>query len=256
MLKISFIGCSWTQGYNISYTDTYPYIVHKKLQEVNIENHVINAGRSGASWHYHIPMMKYLEKTHDPDVYVIQHTTPDRAFLKFQSRVWEDQKQTIVEDRKENYTTITEHTMSHFHFTAGLAKQIITEPDYEWLDGNGQPLYPLLKKKFGLTKEQIRDRLSYWYTHEQHHPLTFERYIENAEYINNWVKLKNKKIVNIFWFNDEFSKLAYPNKIIVGDSLSFDSFCVDEGYHFDVRGNTCLADLIMPYLLPHNHQFL
>ena len=43
MLKVSFIGCSWTQGYDIPYTHTYPYIVYEQLNECKIKNQVVNA---------------------------------------------------------------------------------------------------------------------------------------------------------------------------------------------------------------------
>lgn len=255
MLNVAFIGCSWTQGYNIPYNHTYPFIVHELLNEYKVNNRVINAGRSGSSWVTYPSTMKYMHETYDADIFVIQHTTPDRGLLSFASDQWKYQKITRdhdVYDSKDrsslgSYLQLWDNTQSYYHLTIGMAEQIIADEPSELV----QHIFHEIQRKSTLTKQEIIDRVSYWYNQERHHPINFEKYSETVEYCNYYAKDKSKKIVNLFWLDDEFSKsfTNLDNKIIVQNNIDFDRYAIDAGYHFDDKGNKILAELLIPQLL-------
>ncbi len=247
MLKVAFIGCSWTQGYNIPYTSTYPYIVHENLNKYKVINKVINAGRSGSSWVTYPSTMKYIDETYDSDIFVIQHTTPDRGLLCFASDQWKYQQITRGHDIYENYLQLWDNTQSYYHLTIGMAEQIIADEQSQLV----QHIFHEIQRKSTLTKQQIIDRVSYWYNQERHHPINFEKYTQAVEYCNYYAKDKNKKIVNLFWLDDEFCKsfTNLDNKIIVQNEIDFNQYAIDSGYHFDEKGNKILAELLVPYIL-------
>tara|TARA_Y100000590_G_scaffold297354_1_gene335064 strand:+ start:9705 stop:10448 length:744 start_codon:yes stop_codon:yes gene_type:complete len=247
MLNVAFIGCSWTQGYNIPYTSTYPYIVHELLNKYKVENRVVNAGRNGSSWVTYPSTIKYINETYDADIFVVQHTTPDRGLLQFSSSQWKYQKIARDHDVYENYLQLWDNTQSYYHLTIGMAEQIIADEKSELV----QHIFHEIQRKSTLTKQQIIDRVSYWYNQERHHPLNFEKYTEAVEYCNYYIKDKNKKIVNLFWLDDEFCKsfTNLPNKIVVQNEIDFKQYAIDSGYHFDDKGNKILAEVLIPQLL-------
>ena len=118
MLNVAFIGCSWTQGYNIPYTSTYPYIVHELLNKYKVENRVVNAGRNGSSWVTYPSTIKYINETYDADIFVVQHTTPDRGLLQFSSSQWKYQKIARDHDVYENYLQLWEPTQHLDHLNS------------------------------------------------------------------------------------------------------------------------------------------
>ena len=76
----------------------------------------------------------------------------------------------------------------------------------------------------------------------------FDKYQETIDYCDMYVKRLNKKVVHLFWLNDSFV-FDVPNKMIVEEQVDFDKYVIDNGYHFDVKGNTVLATALKPLLI-------
>ena len=252
MLKVAFIGCSWTQGYNIPYTSTYPYIVHENLNKYKVINKVINAGRSGSSWVTYPSTMKYIDETYDSDIFVIQHTTPDRGLLCFASDQWKYQQITRGHDIYENYLQLWDNTQSYYHLTVGMAEQFLKNPQSDFVNH----MLNEIKRKSSLAPGNIIERVKYWYEQERHHPLMFEKFEETVDYCDMYVKRLGKKIIHLFWLDDSFvvnmngSINGTDNQIVVQRELkNFDELVVDEGYHFERAGNTEVAKLIKTAIL-------
>ena len=244
MLNIAFIGCSWTQGHKLHYTSTYPFIIHEQLNKDNIKNQVINAGREGSSWFNYPQTLQYLHKKYDPDVYVIQHTTPDRGMLLFSSPKQKYQRITRDHDVYKNYIQLWDNTQSYYHLTVGLAERIVANEDTELV----QHMLSEIKRKSSLESKDIIDRIKYWLEQERLHPLMFDKYQETIDYCDMYVKRLNKKVIHLFWLNDSFV-IDVPNKIIVQEQIDFDKYVIDNGYHFDIKGNTKLATVLKPLLI-------
>jgi hypothetical protein len=128
-----------------------------------------------------------------------------------------------------------------------MAEQIIADEQSELV----QHIFHEIKRKSTLSKQQIIDRVSYWYNQERHHPLNFEKYTEAVEFCNYYVKDKNKKIINLFWLDDEFSRSAtdLSNRVVVQKEIDFKQYAVDSGFHFNIKGNKKLAEVLVPYLI-------
>lgn len=270
MFTISFIGCSWTQGHNIPYTHTYPYILHEKLNkskelltddikqtyslykritelDVDIPKfkekvQVINAGRSGASWVNYPQTIKYIHKKYNPNVYVIQHTTPDRGMLLWCS---DKKKYSVItrdHDVYDNYIQLWDNSQCYYHLTQGMAEAIIngTQPDLT------DHMFNEIERKSGLLKGNIIERVKYWYDHERLHPLTFEKYQETVEYCDMYVRRIGAEVIHMFWLDNSFVTDVPTNQVIVQRQIKdFDKLVVDNGYHFDKKGNTKLANLLI-----------
>ena len=235
MFKTAFIGCSWTQGHNLHYTNTYPYIVHSILGE----NQVINAGRSGASWFNYPQTVKYIHQKYDPDYYVIQHTTPDRGMLLWCS----DKKRYSVitrdHDVYDNYIQLWDNSQCYYHLTVGMAEKLISGDDPETTDH----MFEEIRRKSGMDKKEVINRVKYWLEHERLHPLMFDKYEESIEYCNLYVNSIGKKIINLFWLDNSFV-IKTQNQIVVEKEIDFKKYVVDDGYHFEKEGNTKLAELL------------
>ena len=235
MFKTAFIGCSWTQGHNLHYTNTYPYIVHSILGE----NQVINAGRSGASWFNYPQTVKYIHQKYDPDYYVIQHTTPDRGMLLWCS----DKKRYSVitrdHDVYDNYIQLWDNSQCYYHLTVGMAEKLISGDDPETTDH----MFEEIRRKSGMDKKEVINRVKYWLEHERLHPLMFDKYEESIEYCNLYVNSIGKKIINLFWLDNSFV-IKTQNQIVVEKEIDFKKYVVDDGYHFEIEGNTKLAELL------------
>ena len=252
MFTISYIGCSWTQGLNIPYTDTYPYILHEMLNDSEIANKTINAGRSGASWINYPQTLKYIHKKYNPDVYVIQHTTPDRGMLLFSANKDKYQRITRDHDIYENYIQLWDNTQSYYHLTVGMAEQFLKNPQSDFVNH----MLNEIKRKSSLAPGNVIERVKYWYEQERHHPLMFEKFEETVDYCDMYVKRLGKKIIHLFWLDDSFvvnmngSINGTDNQIVVQRELkNFDELVVDEGYHFERAGNTEVAKLIKTVIL-------
>ena len=243
MLNIAFIGCSWTQGHKLHYTSTYPFIIHEQLNKDNIKNQVVNAGREGSSWFNYPQTLQYLHKKYNPDVYVIQHTTPDRGMLLFNSPKQKYQRITRDHDVYKNYIQLWDNTQSYYHLTVGLAERIVANENTELV----QHMLSEIKRKSSLESKDIIDRIKYWLEQERLHPLMFDKYQETIDYCDMYVKRLNKKVVHLFWLNDSFV-VDVPNKMIVEKQIDFDKYVIDNGYHFDINGNTELATALKPLL--------
>ena len=244
MLNIAFIGCSWTQGHKLHYTNTYPFIIHEQLNKDNIKNQVVNAGREGSSWFNYPQTLQYLHKKYDPDVYVIQHTTPDRGMLLFSSPKQKYQRITRDHDVYKNYIQLWDNTQSYYHLTVGLAERIVANEHTELV----QHMISEIERKSSLKSADIIDRIKYWLEQERLHPLMFDKYQETIDYCDMYVKRLNKKVVHLFWLDDSFV-FDVPNKMIVEQQVDFDKYVIDYGYHFDIKGNTELATALKPLLI-------
>ena len=239
MLKLAFIGCSWTQGLNIPYTNTYPYIVHELLNNSNRKNQVVNAGRSGASWFNYPQTLKYIHEKYDPDCYVIQHTTPDRGMLLWCS---DKKKYSVItrdHDVYENYIQLWDNSQCYYHLTPGMAEAIVNGDKPEITDH----MFGEIERKSGIQKINVIERVKYWMEHERLHPLMFDKYQETVEYCNLYVDSIGKKIVNLFWLDNSFV-VSTQNQIVVEREIDFKEYAIDDGYHFDKDGNTQLSNLI------------
>lgn len=241
MFKTAFIGCSWTQGHNLHYTNTYPYIVHSILGE----NQVINAGRSGASWFNYPQTVKYIHQKYDPDYYVIQHTTPDRGMLLWCS----DKKRYSIITRDHdvygNYIQLWDNSQCYYHLTVGMAEKLVSGKSPEITDH----MFGEIKRKSGLEKDAVVSRVKYWLDHERLHPLMFDKYEESIEYCNLYVNSIGKKVINLFWLDNNFV-VKTDNQIIVEKEIDFKKYVVDDGYHFEKEGNTKLAELLKRRFFP------
>ena len=238
--KIAFIGCSWTHGHNLPYTSTYPFILHYNLYKNNKRNQVINAGREGASWINYPDTLKYIHGKYDPDVYVIQHTTPDRGMLMWCSDKAKYQKITRDHDVYDNYIQLWDNTQSYYHLTVGMAERLANDEQSDLIDH----MFGEIQRKSNLTKDQIIARVRYWLEHERLHPLMFNKYNQTIEYCDMYVKSINKKVLHIFWLNDHFVPESLDNKIVIENEIDLNKYSVDNGYHFDKEGNTLVADLV------------
>ena len=240
MLKLAFIGCSWTQGLNIPYTNTYPYIVHELLNNSNKKNQVVNAGRSGTSWFNYPQTLKYIHNKYDPDVYVIQHTTPDRGMLLWCS---DKKKYSVItrdHDVYDNYIQLWDNSQCYYHLTPGMAESLVSGDKPDVTDH----MFSEIERKSDLKKDKVIGRVKYWLDHERLHPLTFDKYEESIEYCNFYVNSIGKKIINLFWLDNSFV-VKTDNQIIVEKEIDFKKYVVDDGYHFDKEGNTKLAQLLI-----------
>ena len=240
MLKLAFIGCSWTQGLNIPYTNTYPYIVHELLNNSNKKNQVVNAGRSGTSWLNYPQTLKYIHNKYDPDVYVIQHTTPDRGMLLWCS---DKKKYSVItrdHDVYDNYIQLWDNSQCYYHLTPGMAESLVSGDKPDVTDH----MFGEIQRKSGLKKDEVIGRVKYWLDHERLHPLTFDKYEESIEYCNLYVNSVDKKIINLFWLDNSFV-VKTDNQIIVEKEIDFKKYVVDDGYHFGKEGNTNLAQLLI-----------
>jgi hypothetical protein len=245
MFKISFIGCSWTHGHNLSYTSTYPYIVHEKLNKSNIENQVINAGREGASWVNYPDTLEYIHNKYNPDVYVVQHTTPDRGMLLWCSDKSKYQKISRDHDVYNNYIQLWDNSQCYYHLTVGMAERLIANEKSELIEH----MFNEIQRKSNLKPGNIIERVRYWLEHERLHPLTFKQYKQTVDYCDMYVRRMNKKIIHVFWLNDSFVVDVPANQIIVQSELKdFNQLVIDNGYHFDHKGNTAVADLLIKHL--------
>jgi hypothetical protein len=75
--------------------------------------------------------------------------------------------------------------------------------------------------------------------------LTFDKFEETVDYCDMYVRRLGKKIIHVFWLDDSFVVDVPTNQIIVQRQLKdFDKLVVDDGYHFDINGNTKVAELI------------
>jgi hypothetical protein len=241
MLKISFLGCSWTHGHNLPYTSTYPFIVHDNLNKSNIENQVINAGREGASWFNYPDNLKYIHKKYNPDLYVIQHTTPDRGMLLWCSDKAKYQNISRDHDIYDNYIQLWDNTQSYYHLTVGMAERMIADEQSELINH----MFTEIQRKSSLKKDEIISRIKYWLEQERLHPLMFNKYNETIDYCDMYVKKINKKVLHIFWLNDLFVPDNLDDKLIIEKEIDFKEYVVDNGYHFDKQGNSKVADLIL-----------
>jgi hypothetical protein len=240
MLKLAFIGCSWTQGLNIPYTNTYPYIVHELLNNSNKKNQVVNAGRSGTSWFNYPQTLKYIHNQYDPDLYVIQHTTPDRGMLLWCS---DKKKYSVItrdHDVYDNYIQLWDNSQCYYHLTPGMAESLVSGDKPDVTDH----MFSEIERKSGLKKDDVIRRVKYWLEHERLHPLMFDKYQETVEYCNLYVDSIGKKIINLFWLDNSFV-VPIQNQIVVEKEINFKKYVVDDGYHFDNEGNNKLAHLLI-----------
>lgn len=240
MLNIAFIGCSWTQGHKLHYTSTYPYSIHEQLNKDNIKNQVINAGREGASWINYPQTLEYIHTKYNPEIYVIQHTTPDRGMLMFTSPKSKYQRITRDHDVYDNYIQLWDNTQSYYHLTVGLAERIANNEQTELV----QHMLSEIQRKSSLTENEIIQRVKYWLEHERLHPLMFEKYKQTVDYCDMYVRRLGKKVIHLFWLDDSFVVDVPTNQIIVENEIDFKKYVVDDGYHFDKEGNAKLAELL------------
>tara|TARA_X000000950_G_scaffold242306_1_gene296569 strand:- start:56869 stop:57615 length:747 start_codon:yes stop_codon:yes gene_type:complete len=245
MFTISCIGCSWTQGLNIPYTHTYPYILHELLNNSNKENKMINAGRSGASWINYPQSLQYIHKKYNPDVYVIQHTTPDRGMLLFSANKSKYQRITRDHDLYDNYIQLWDNTQSYYHLTVGMAEEFLNNSQSDFVSH----MLNEIKRKSSLSPGNVIERVKYWYEHERHHPLTFEKFEETIDYCDMYVKRLGKQIIHLFWLDDNFVVGPHDKIIIQKQLKDFNKLVVDNGYHFKQEGNTEVANLIKTTIL-------
>lgn len=202
---------------------------------------MINAGRSGSSWINYPQTLQYIHKKYNPDVYVIQHTTPDRGMLLFSTNKEKYQQITRDHDVYDNYIQLWDNTQSYYHLTVGMAEQFLQNPKSALVDH----MLNEIQRKSSLLPGNIIERVKYWYEHERHHPLTFDKFEETVDYCDMYVRRLGKKIIHVFWLDDSFVVDVPTNQIIVQRQLKdFDKLVVDDGYHFDINGNTKVAELI------------
>jgi DNA-binding XRE family transcriptional regulator len=71
----------------------------------------------------------------------------------------------------------------------------------------------------------------------------FDKYEESIEYCNLYVNSIGKKVINLFWLDNNFV-INTDNQIIVEKEIDFKKYVVDDGYHFEKEGNTKLAELL------------
>jgi len=202
---------------------------------------MINAGRSGSSWINYPQTLQYIHKKYNPDVYVIQHTTPDRGMLLFSANKEKYQQITRDHDVYDNYIQLWDNTHIYYHLTVGMAEQFLQNPKSALVDH----MLNEIQRKSSLLPGNIIERVKYWYEHERHHPLTFDKFEETVDYCDMYVRRLGKKIIHVFWLDDSFVVDVPTNQIIVQRQLKdFDKLVVDDGYHFDINGNTKVAELI------------
>ena len=170
------------------------------LNDSEITNKTINAGRSGASWINYPQTLKYIHKKYNPDVYVIQHTTPDRGMLLFSANKDKYQRITRDHDIYENYIQLWDNTQSYYHLTVGMAEQFLKNPQSDFVNH----MLNEIKRKSSLAPGNIIERVKYWYEQERHHPLMFEKFEETVDYCDMYVKRLGKKIIHLFWLDDSF----------------------------------------------------
>ena len=294
--KIACIGCSWTEGTVVmepkiekkinakqgicqSHKTTYPYILKQFLSKKNCEATVYNAGRAGSSVHFYPFMTDYVLEQFDPDVFVIQITTPDRNFMKLDLLLEEQNQMQFGHDEEEKgYYKIWDNNVNLIHLSPGMGwcAPLTASRDRHSMTDTSKLFWKTiaqdkkeLKETFNdiverMWKDRIKgkvapdislsefsDYVSIWWEQEANNQNYNKYQFLNTLYsLIDQLEAKGKKVIPFFWFhsreyNNFKSQLVplrqYPSVEKLFGTKLFKSFSIDQGHHFGLEGNTRLV---------------
>lgn len=262
-LKIACLGCSWTRGIHpnsepMPNNETYPYHLMKYMNSNNINTDVIQAGRAGSSVKYCHLVADYLLKEFDPDVFVFQITTHDRDILALdpidtdEKRIRFSYDEIKESEDSTSYYKIWDLSDNIIHLSPGLgasASEHHEEKRWEWFI---EHLYnSKIKDKVTphLPLEKFKSYISTWYEQQSQTDYANYFYYSDTYSLIDYLQAKGKDVLPFYWLqykpefrSNLFDLRQYPSIEGLLGKKNFESYQIDNGYHFSNEGNAKLVD--------------
>ena len=262
-LKIACLGCSWTRGIHpnsepMPNNETYPYHLMKYMNSNNINTDVIQAGRAGSSVKYCHLVADYLLKEFDPDVFVFQITTHDRDILALdpidtdEKRIRFSYDEIKESEDSTSYYKIWDLSDNKIHLSPGLgasASEHHEEKRWEWFI---EHLYnSKIKDKVTphLPLEKFKSYISTWYEQQSQTDYANYFYYSDTYSLIDYLQAKGKDVLPFYWLqykpefrSNLFDLRQYPSIEGLLGKKNFESYQIDNGYHFSNEGNAKLVD--------------
>ena len=262
-LKIACLGCSWTRGIHpnsepMPNNEQYPYHLMKYMNSNNINTDVIQAGRAGSSVKYCHLVADYLLKEFDPDIFVFQITTHDRDILALdpietnEKRIRFSYDEIKESEDSTSYYKIWDLSDNIIHLSPGLgasASEHHEEKRWEWFI---EHLYnSKIKDKVTphLPLEKFKSYISTWYEQQSQTDYANYFYYSDTYSLIDYLQAKGKDVIPFYWLqykpefrSNLFNLRTYPSVEGLFGKKNFESYQIDNGYHFSNEGNAKLVE--------------
>jgi len=261
-LKIACLGCSWTRGHLLNEPmpneQTYPYHLMKYMNSNNINTDIIQAGRAGSSVKYCHLVADYLLKEFDPDIFVFQITTHDRSILALdpietdEKRIRFGYDEIKESENSTSYYKIWDLSDNIIHLSPGLGATVSKHyPGKDWSELLNKIYNEKIKDKVAppLSLESFKNYIATWY--EQHIRTDYANYFYYSDTYSliDYLQAKGKDVIPFYWLkykpefrSNLFDLRTYPSVEGLFGKKNFESYQIDNGYHFSNEGNAKLVE--------------
>ena len=244
MKNILALGCSWTIGHNIDYTQTWPYLLYTYLSEHFEDIHITNGGKAGSSIQYVNSMIDDIGK--DYDAIIIQCTTSDRNEYGLNGILEKELRDISYTKRSKNYTEVLRDDLTEFQVNPGMAWSVNDRFNKQY---ERDPYFDKIARTIkehhvpDFDKKELLDFVKGWSTLHMHSRSQIRQYKDTVRSISH--KLQDTPHLFFNWLNNT---PVTPNVNYVGNvqhTVNMQKLVIDNGFHFDEKGNDKVAEFLL-----------